>query len=640
MPELALLHKQNSKPFRMPNSFAAVVTVLSPSDSQFARSGQIVLHVVSGPSGATLLGRFCHGDQDLLKLVREYVRMEERTVPDAVFAEITFLPFGRAGNVVARPLLRDYEIPIFGRSGCPPERQIPISDLHVWVDDAHVRLWSQNLGREVIPRLSCAHTPTGHTPVLYRFLHELQFQGDLSGLVWDWGPFEGSGFLPRVTVENVILSRAQWSMRTAEISDLVSGHGASQHRRIQSWRKRRKVPRFVAYVDEERELLVDFDNVLSVDSLIEIIKKKQHALLREVPETPNRCSVSGPEGGFCHEVILPFVSNVIDNEYDLGFEGLTQASWQNFIPGSEWLYAKIYTAQQHENALIADVLGPLASRLSKNGTVDRWFFIRYADPDEHVRVRFHGNPEKITNVVADLNAVLLPGLQSGTIFRLTFDTYQREMRRYGGSIGIELAERMFHFDSEAAVDLLMAQRLHYNEDNSWRVPVLAIDAMFGDFGFDLGERLKIAHLVSEGLGAEFSQTKEVLGQLSYKFRSIRNSMERLVRDETLEDDPIRACLVHIKQRSLRNGLIAKAFWSEFEAGRLGCSMLDLVASFVHMTLKSAAYFEPSRARVCVAHVSLPHLSVASGAGGHFSPIHAADASIAVTFNLPARPYIG
>ena len=37
------------------------------------------------------------------------------------------------GNVLYRPVLREYEIPYLGRFGAPPEQQLPLSDLLVGV---------------------------------------------------------------------------------------------------------------------------------------------------------------------------------------------------------------------------------------------------------------------------------------------------------------------------------------------------------------------------------------------------------------------------------------------------------------------------------------------------------------------------
>src|SRR5207244_1288301 len=153
-----------------------------------------------GPSGVRLLGRFCHADERLRRLVSEHLREEERALgPEVVAAEIVHLPDGRTGNVLCRPTLRDHEIPFLGRSGAPTDRQIPSSDLMVSVGGGRVVLRSARLGVRVVPRLSVAHNFAGHGVSVYRFLCRLQEDGVAGALVWDWGPFESRPFLPRVT---------------------------------------------------------------------------------------------------------------------------------------------------------------------------------------------------------------------------------------------------------------------------------------------------------------------------------------------------------------------------------------------------------------------------------------------------------
>ncbi|MBU3748870.1 MAG: lantibiotic dehydratase, partial [Mycobacterium sp.] len=92
----------------LPDALAVTATVLD--------DGIEILNVY-GPSGAQLLGRFCHGDPRLAAAVREHLRAEEAKAPGVVFAEVVHLPEGRIGNILARPVLRDHELVLLGRSG-------------------------------------------------------------------------------------------------------------------------------------------------------------------------------------------------------------------------------------------------------------------------------------------------------------------------------------------------------------------------------------------------------------------------------------------------------------------------------------------------------------------------------------------
>ncbi|PYV43187.1 MAG: Lanthionine biosynthesis protein LanB, partial [Acidobacteria bacterium] len=105
--------------------------------------------------------------------------------------------------------------------------------------------------------------------------------------------------------------------------------------------------------------------------------------------------------------------------------------------------------------MLRDVVTPLTEALGQSGAADSWFFIRYGDPDWHLRLRLHGVPERLqAEALPALQAAVAPLLKEGQIWRMQFDTYEREVERYGGTEGIQLAERLFHVDSEAVLEIM------------------------------------------------------------------------------------------------------------------------------------------------------------------------------------------
>ncbi|MEP6732875.1 MAG: lantibiotic dehydratase family protein, partial [bacterium] len=272
----------NASPPPLPNAYAAMVTVGARSEEALKRGDfRLLLSSVTGPSGANLLGRFCHADETLTERVREHLRAEEALDPDAVFAEVVHLAHPRAGNIVARPLLREFEITYMGRSGAPIDRQIPASDLLVSVENGRVVLRSVRLGRRVVPRLTSAHAFMRASVGVYHFLCALQLQG-VAPTAWYWGPLAGSPFLPRVRSGRLILSLARWQVPKEELELLGKASGAALMRAVRTWRASRALPRFVNVADGDNMLFVDLDNVLSVESFIQLVRQRGAALLEEV----------------------------------------------------------------------------------------------------------------------------------------------------------------------------------------------------------------------------------------------------------------------------------------------------------------------------------------------------------------------
>jgi len=69
---------------------------------------------------------------------------------------------------------------------------------------------------------------------------------------------------------------------------------------------------------------------------------------------------------------------------------------RRFAPGSPWLYVKLYGGITNAEAVLRDTVWPFAQEVRAEGLASQFFFIRYADPDNHVRVRFRGEPARLT----------------------------------------------------------------------------------------------------------------------------------------------------------------------------------------------------------------------------------------------------
>jgi thiopeptide-type bacteriocin biosynthesis protein len=575
----------------MPDAFHAMVTLAAASQEAIDRGDfQILFDNAGGPSGARLLGRFCHADAELSRQTAEHLRAEEALHPDAIFAEIVHLPQGRIGNILARPVLREYEIPFLGRSGAPPDKQIPVTDLRVSVEGQRIVLRSARLGREVIPRMTSAHNFVRGSLGVYRFLCTLQQQGTLGGVSWGWGPLDSAPFLPRVTCGRVVLSRALWWMNQDEIKRLAKAQGVERYRAVQAWREERRLPRLIALVDADNELLVDLDNVLSVETFLDVVEDRDRARLVEFFPGPDRMPASGPEGRFLNEVLIPFVRR--PREAPAGETAArpqprvpvdAAAVRRSFPPGSEWLYAKLYTGTATADGLLREVVAPVAREAMATGEADSWFFIRYGDPEWHLRVRFHGDPARLQGAVLPrLHAAFDPMLADGRLWRVQLDTYERETERYGGPEGILLAERLFHVDSEAVLAILEMLEGDEGADFRWRLALRGIDMLLGDLQFDPEVRMRVMRGMREGFAREFGGGKGLRVQLDQRFRQEWRSLMPLLDPTGDAESELAPALEVLHQRSARNAPIIEEIRELERAGRLNPSLADIASSYVHM----------------------------------------------------------
>jgi thiopeptide-type bacteriocin biosynthesis protein len=580
------------RPPPLPDAFAVTAAVAAASDTALLQGDfRVGLFGCGGPSGARLLGRFCQADPRLRALVEQHLRAEETLAPETIFAEVVHLPEGRIGNVLCRPVLRAYEIPYLGRSGAPPAQQIPITDLLVSVPGGQVVLRSARLGKRVLPRLTTAHNYGWRALRLYKFLCALQDQGMAAGLTWDWGRLADAEYLPRVVTGRLVLARARWRVTRAELRALGQAQGAARFRIVQEWRRRRELPRRVLLAEGDNDLLIDLDNVLSIDAFAEMVKEREAAVLLEPFPGPDELCARGPEGRFVHELVVPFQRRPPTGSP--GRFGTTfrpaqtrlpgASSQRSFPPGSEWLYAKLYTGTATADQVLREAVAPVTRAALASGAAQRWFFIRYGDPQWHLRWRLQGPADRLwSEVLPALHSAVAPLLKDGRLWRLQLDTYEPEVERYGGPEGIALAERVFQADSEAALALVEILPGDEGLDARWRLALPAMDLLMTDLGLDLNAKRQLVNQVSSGLAAELQVTSALRGQLSSRFRQERRALEALFASSTEAGAMLAEGQTILRRRSEGLVSVVAELKSRERAGQLTQSLTDMAISFVHL----------------------------------------------------------
>jgi hypothetical protein len=290
----------------LPDTLAVMTHVLQPDAAGGAPT--VIMPGVSGHA-ANLLGRFCHTDVAIHELVKRIMTREAELNPNVIYAEVVHLPDARLGNILLRPVLREYEIPYLARSAVATGQQIRLDDLVVAVRQNRVVLRSLRLAKEVRPRLTSAHNFSFNALPIYQFLCDLQSQNLRGGVYFSWGSLaQEMPFLPRVRYRNLILCPATWQIKAKEIQELVKNQGddAALRQALDAWRLQACLPAVVCLADSDNELYIHFDNLLSVRSLLAQVKNRSGFKLVEFPFTPENTPVRSPDGSFANEVFFCF----------------------------------------------------------------------------------------------------------------------------------------------------------------------------------------------------------------------------------------------------------------------------------------------------------------------------------------------
>jgi thiopeptide-type bacteriocin biosynthesis protein len=594
--DLDELEQKEKSPLKLADSFCVMGTLVARSCKELQQGNfEFYMHGAFGPSGARLLGRFCHEDEEIDSGVRRHLRQEELHDPEAVYAEVVYLPEGRIGNVLCRPVLREYEIPYLARSGAPLERQLPVNDLMVGIERGNIVLYSRKLKRRIIPRVTNAHGFVNpQLSSVYRFLCFLQHQHGMSVPSFSWGALETFDYLPRVKVGRLILSLARWRLSEKEIEAIGKEEGSRRFLAVQKLREQRRLPRWVVLQEGDNSLPVDLENALSVDAFVHVLKRGSQTSLMEMYPSNDQLCVSGPEGSFHHELNVPFVrkheivanqaSQQITKERMPGREANELSRAVRILPlGSEWLYVKLYGGAGTLDDVLTSAVLPLVREITKAGNDPHWFFIRYADPHDHLRIRFHGMPTQLRQDVLPLvSDAFNPLLSSGKLWKIEFDTYQREIERYGGIEGLLAAEEIFCADSEAVLEILQELAGDEGLDIRWRTGIMGIDRLLSDYGLDDDAKRATIEQWRNRLQEDFKTDAEGKRQLGERFRAERRKLESLIDDFPQAGGEWKFAKQAFGHRSARNMKIFEKLHSLEAQGKLTVDILELMANYAHM----------------------------------------------------------
>jgi thiopeptide-type bacteriocin biosynthesis protein len=531
----------------VPPSLELTVIVLAGSLAE-VNSGKYQLLI--GPNvGAQQAGRHLGRFADLLgpeasDVLREAAAAEESTSDGAVWAELVYLPRRfRSANVTIRPGIRRYEIPLGVPSSVEADRSIPVHELLVGVDGNRFYLRWPPAGRVVA---SAGHMLNPmQASAEARLLAEIGRDGVAQLTGFDWGPAGALPFLPRVERGSVVLREARWRVEAH-----AAGNGQDSFREwLLRWRDEWSVPRHVYLSAGDNRLLLDLEDGAQAEELRRELGRSKHAgcQIEEALPGPTHAWLPGPDGNHFAELVVPLVaSGARDRQRAQGGSPLAVASAErNRAPGSDWLYVRIDVPRAFEEDLLAGVVAELARDALARGLADHWFFIRYADPDPHLRIRFHGAPERLSGeLLPEICKRLGPLTAAGHCSQFGFHTYEREIERYGGLEACALAERVFSADSAAVVELLrLIQDGRLNIDRVL-LAIRTVDDLLDALGMDTAGRiawLRKAQNARGETGPEFRQRREAILHLLAAPKSLGAEVEAIL-------DERRAALSQIPAR--------------------------------------------------------------------------------------------
>ncbi|MCK5821195.1 MAG: thiopeptide-type bacteriocin biosynthesis protein [Bacteroidales bacterium] len=205
---------------------------------------------------------------------------------------------------------------------------------------------------------------------------------------------------------------------------------------------------------------------------------------------------------------------------------------QSFYPGEEWVYMKLYMGPETAEEWICYHLPRIMDSVQKDIPGAILFFIRFLDPDFHVRVRVYIPHRKHFSVVVNLiNQHSGIMIRQGVMWKTEICTYEREVERYSVE-RIELFERAFSIDSDFWLRVLpLIEAQDNREDLRWKMALLSTYRYYRDLIRDPEEIIRIMSKIVQALKQEQKPGRTLMYQIDQKFRMIRGDLMPFLEDE-------------------------------------------------------------------------------------------------------------
>ena len=419
---------------------------------------------------------------------------------------------------------------------------------------------------------------------LHFFLGALQSQGVDAVAAWDWGPLENARFLPRVSFGKIVLHRARWRLDAPDLKALAEARGLDRFLVGRALRASLRMPRFMKLLNGDNELTVDWENPLLVDAFVAIAGKSNFCALAEMFPTPSELVCEGAGGRYAHEMVVSFVRReplpIAPSRHKV------TRSRSSFLPGGACLFLKLYGGRVSLESALARTLAPVIREAVDQGSCERWFFLRYADPHVHFRLRFFGARDA-------LHERLLPRLHeaaeelrgAGQLWKTQLDTYVPETVRYGGPVGLEISEQLFHLESAAVLEILELLGGDEGESARWHVALRGVDSLLDDLGLPWDDKRALIQRMRDSFGREFSaDTTPLKHELGAKFRTHRATIERVLDASSDEESELAPFLDVLGDLSRRREPVVVTLREQSAKGALTREISALAESYVHMFL--------------------------------------------------------
>lgn len=391
--------------------------------------------------GCATFGRFLQLlGEDALKDCQDFLKEAEQE-KGVKFVELCSWPSQiRSGNIAIQPRMRRNYLDL--DKSTSDSNALTLEDIYVGATLDRFYLTTKDGGEEICS-VSGNLMIADLLPSAFAFMRSVTLERYQQIYPFSWPHLNNNAtFLPRVRIDKTVIFPCTWNVNATTYKEKSSEFIQSSFEKfIDQW----ELPNLFYLTENDQQLLLDHRNPLHLDEIIGRLSKGKSLVLTEYI---NEDLIEGTKGNYCSELVIPFRKK--HETYPIhpsfsppAFEFFSDKD--RFVPVNDgWLYAKVYLERETMDTFLLSGLFPLTKKLQEQGIIDQFFFVRYADPDPHLRIRFKTTSNEALEII---NEAATYWKRDGLIKSMIYLEYERELERYGGLETYQHVESLFSADS-------------------------------------------------------------------------------------------------------------------------------------------------------------------------------------------------